>query len=572
MVRKLALIIVFLGLAVVLLMAVRLGSFSAIDDAFISFRYAENFAAGHGLVFNIGEKVEGYSSTLFVLILSAFAKVLGRVRLGALAVGVLSHAALVALLISFLARFSSERLRTPLSVAGIAFLMFHPSVFAYASSGMETTLAAALLLSAIYAATAAGEKEGGRLQAAGCGVLLLAAALTRPEMILLAAPFTLWLFFAKPDRRLARVMAPMLIVAIGYGAFLLWRHAYFGQWQPNTYYAKTAGAGISLVPTGLMYVFDFANTTLIPYLLLALVGGVIMTRAKLPTWWWGTLGVVATQIVAVVYVGGDHFPLGRFLVPTIAPMLLLLVEGVRVLRDTMNRTNPNLAAMRLRPALWVLVVLLLPLSFALAMFYKNAGINFVRNGAQAAGWCELGQSMAGTSPPDTSAALIAIGAFGYCSGMPIVDLVGLTDPVIAKTPTDLSKSAPGHGRFNSRYVLQEKKPDYIFLQLRRVAVPVPEWVLRRGIVHLAGRNLVADKFFQEEYAFHRLAQYQGFVHYWSRREFESEDSNPGEYPVEGIKPEFPIHEPPTGIKRSDYFEDDNKRPAETQVPEGWEVW
>jgi len=37
------------------------------DDAFIGLRYAKNFVEGYGLVFNIGEKVEGYSAFLFVV-------------------------------------------------------------------------------------------------------------------------------------------------------------------------------------------------------------------------------------------------------------------------------------------------------------------------------------------------------------------------------------------------------------------------------------------------------------------------------------------------------------------------
>ena len=41
-----------------------------IDDAFISFRYAANLVDGHGLVFNHGERVEGYTNLLWVLILS----------------------------------------------------------------------------------------------------------------------------------------------------------------------------------------------------------------------------------------------------------------------------------------------------------------------------------------------------------------------------------------------------------------------------------------------------------------------------------------------------------------------
>ncbi len=47
------------------------------DDAFISFRYARNLLEGHGLVFNPGEYVEGYTNFLWVLELAALWGLLG---------------------------------------------------------------------------------------------------------------------------------------------------------------------------------------------------------------------------------------------------------------------------------------------------------------------------------------------------------------------------------------------------------------------------------------------------------------------------------------------------------------
>src|SRR5262245_30182050 len=47
------------------------------DDAFISFRYVRNLVTGHGLVFNVGERVEGYSNFLWVIELAAIWKLLG---------------------------------------------------------------------------------------------------------------------------------------------------------------------------------------------------------------------------------------------------------------------------------------------------------------------------------------------------------------------------------------------------------------------------------------------------------------------------------------------------------------
>nr|MBK7068484.1 hypothetical protein [Deltaproteobacteria bacterium] len=45
------------------------------DDAFISFRYARNLVGGMGLVFNPGERVEGYSNFLWTVLLAAFHRV-----------------------------------------------------------------------------------------------------------------------------------------------------------------------------------------------------------------------------------------------------------------------------------------------------------------------------------------------------------------------------------------------------------------------------------------------------------------------------------------------------------------
>ncbi|HNS73548.1 MAG TPA: hypothetical protein PKI81_09100, partial [bacterium] len=45
---------------------------ATLDDAFISYRYARHLVEGHGLVFNPGERVEGFSNLLWVLLLSPF--------------------------------------------------------------------------------------------------------------------------------------------------------------------------------------------------------------------------------------------------------------------------------------------------------------------------------------------------------------------------------------------------------------------------------------------------------------------------------------------------------------------
>lgn len=61
---------------ITLIYALQLWLFSGfyVDDAYISFRYARQWAAGNGLVYNIGERVEGYSNFLWILLLLPFAR------------------------------------------------------------------------------------------------------------------------------------------------------------------------------------------------------------------------------------------------------------------------------------------------------------------------------------------------------------------------------------------------------------------------------------------------------------------------------------------------------------------
>ena len=65
------------------------------DDAYISLRYAQTFLNGGGLCWNPGERVEGYTNFLFVLLVSMLGRFGIDLELGARLIGIISYIGLV---------------------------------------------------------------------------------------------------------------------------------------------------------------------------------------------------------------------------------------------------------------------------------------------------------------------------------------------------------------------------------------------------------------------------------------------------------------------------------------------
>ncbi|HET9886887.1 MAG TPA: hypothetical protein VFR10_05195, partial [bacterium] len=151
------------------------------DDAYISLQYARNLVEGHGLVFNRGETVEGYSNFTWTMLLALFLK-LGLPALEvARAVGVGCAAASVV----WAARFAkSIEGRWGIAAAATAFLVAGNSALAFwAGAGLETGLVTLLVTGALDRGMAPDVSTKGRRWAP---ILFSLAALTRPDAPLFA--------------------------------------------------------------------------------------------------------------------------------------------------------------------------------------------------------------------------------------------------------------------------------------------------------------------------------------------------------------------------------------------------
>ncbi|MGB3565099.1 MAG: hypothetical protein WBH85_11555 [Thermoanaerobaculia bacterium] len=117
-----------------------------VDDAFISLRYATNWARGAGLSFNPGEVVEGYTNFLEVAILAVAIRLGAEPVVAMTMIGWISLGLLVGVFTAFTLRHLVPGRPFVAATMGVV-SMLNPVLLSWASSGMESLLYAALLFS-----------------------------------------------------------------------------------------------------------------------------------------------------------------------------------------------------------------------------------------------------------------------------------------------------------------------------------------------------------------------------------------------------------------------------------------
>jgi hypothetical protein len=450
-----------------------------LDDAFISYRYALNLATGHGLVFNPGEYVEGFTNLLWTLLIAAGIALGGEAEaLGHWLSVVFGAASLVACYLYALAllprRAAAWALLAPLG------LFCANSFVAWTTSGLETPLY--LFLTTMAALTLL---QGHRFACAGLCVLAL---MTRPDGALLAACLlgtdavtalatgqrTSW------RTRLKDAAGPCMVFAAGLLALTLFRLWYYGDPLPNTFYAKVGGIPVS---AGILYLRNFLVDG--PALL---VPGCVLAACSLPRFRPAAIFIIVNAIY-VVAIGGDVFALGRFLLPALPLMLGGAIAGGARARDRRRAAGGMLLALvpaGMAVSLYAIAPLrwgppdydfrLSPTVFPHSAKREAARIHWIFSPDEDAQKHVQLAAIRQVRPPVRSMALIGIGKLGYWGPeFTIIDMVGLADRHIAHSGKVVAGTyiAPGHSRTDSTYVLS-RKPDLIELPKRGTPfLPLP---------------------------------------------------------------------------------------------------
>ena len=392
----------------------------AIDDAYITFRYAMNFAAGRGMVYNPGEPLEGLTNLGWALLLSPFSggDMLGVAKLIGLSCGVAT--------VGLLARWSEEAgLSDVATVVALAVLVAVPWAPSHAMFGLE--IPAAMLCVTLGWSMYTRERErGGPWSALGMalGPWLRPDAALVPIVVALAG-----LVRPRFDRRMAR--AVVIIVASAVVLVALKLH-WFGELLPNPFHVKTEWPP----DRGVNYLRGFLTQPWPPLPLAILVASAASLVALVRRDLRGLPGLLfALWLGAVVLQSGDFMANFRLLVP----VWPAAAAAVGLLADLALRRYPvrvvgGVAALVILPSAQVLSIDQLTADTFAGYTRKTSWLPDLASGFESRGsfsvaWVVVNGGADAVSFTD-------IGLFGYVIDGPVVDPLGLTDRVMAGREPD----------------------------------------------------------------------------------------------------------------------------------------
>jgi len=437
------------------------------EDAYISFRYAENIADGYGLVFNRdGEVVEGYSNPTWVLLLSIFNKFgLGTIVAGRCLGLVFGSLTLLELILLFRLLYPTGIDRGTMAAVVLATA---PYYLFWSQTGLENGLFIYLLVLGLRLAMIEDLKPAAFPYSSVAYLLL---AVTRPEGIMYFGIIGAWKIVklaGKYDKNsINRLLLWALLVIIPFALFLIWRYTTFGALVPNTFFAKVNNGIRWNLKVGTRYLLGFLTHALWAPLLVPIVAALITRTTKI-----SQLSDISTEapekrlllavlmqaamlVIFILYVGGDIHPNDRFGVPllvfsSIATFVLLgrfggkawwrrISFGVCVLFVLLN------LGYSFPPAYGISPPIHRPPNFLAAnlagLISGRKTINEIYNrftNPPVDALESVGRDL--NSNPDINGLLAAeqCGKIPYFYDQPVLDLLGLNDPDIAQLVHSIS--------------------------------------------------------------------------------------------------------------------------------------
>jgi len=428
-----------------------------IDDSFITFRYARNLVRGYGLVFNPGERVEGYTNFFWVL-LSAIPIALRADPFLAMRVfGLLSYFAWIALCGTAFVDPRNQRpvARLLLAASALPVALVPDGLASFAGSGMETHFVAlSLLLVGLSQHVWLGRTKTLVVVRA---LAPLVACLTRLDAVVFVVASVAVVFGESLARRATvRHMASDLarrygVCALGLASWLLWKWSYYHSILPNTYYAKAGDT--AQWRAGIAYLRAFAAGSpyvlvLLPFLLIA------ATRLADPRprsfARFAIIGLVLYGVY-VAKVGGDfmHY---RFMFEVLPVFLWAAFAGLVAVAD------------RIPPVAIAGALLASALSFhhpVVDLVYHQETMEEMNN-CCGPGFVRMGKLFGQVLPAGIRFSTTAAGSIPYYADAFVIDQLGLTDEIVARTSGVPRNIRRGHVKRASYDYLRSRGVHLVF--------------------------------------------------------------------------------------------------------------
>lgn len=437
-----------LGFALLLLLTTAYGvilfrSAWLCDDAFITFRVVDNFIHGHGLRWNITERVQAYTHPLWMFVASFFCFISREFNATPLALNILLSLAAVLLLGLGIARTWLG------AVFALLVLTLSRAFVDYSTSGLENPLTHVFL--ALFFVVYFRENRGpGKIFWLS---LLAAFGMTnRMDAALLFLPALLHSFWQGHSRK------SLVMLIAGFSPFILWEAfsmIYYGFPFPNPYYAKL-GTGIPVREAMIQGGYYFLDSLYRdPMTLCVCVFGLLIPFALRQ---WKDAAIAAGAILYLLYIvkiGGDYMS-GRFFTGPLFCAVIILSRFQAAGRGA--RWIPAFAAV-------VLLAFATPCPTLTCGKHcshkkaKNVSMHGITDNRRFSNW--VGRFVSTTTPshplPETSPGaarlpvewVICAGHTPFQSGPGVhyVDILGLTDPLLARLPArEGSETLVAHNR------------------------------------------------------------------------------------------------------------------------------
>ncbi len=455
------------------------------DDAYTSFRYVKNFIEGNGLVFNYGQRVEGYTNFFWVMILSGFyllnkAGIVSFALENVAQILSISFGVGVIWITFFLSKefFNDEKddfIKINFSLLPSFLVSYSGPMMYWSVSGMETSL---FVFSSILSFWLYIKK----IDEANLGIAFIAVSflnsLVRPEGLIFFGlivlhKFLIGIFKESRKKFLERIIdffnknirVEITFFIILSAVYLSFRFFYYGYLLPNTFYAKTEFS-IEFLERGMRYFIDFMNSNLL-YGIFLIFPALFLIANKKNKKIVFLYYIIAVWIILVILIGGDVLPVHRFFLQ-ILPLIFIL--NIKTANFLVEKIRNKIS----RQSLFVIFITAIIYYGIWNYDLQNPSIqNFrlyesglVKKMKIYAAWINDQKKYVNKNEKKVTVAMSTIGAFSFYSNADVIDIVGLTDEFIAHNPEEvegIDNDLPvlwKERHYNAGYVLS-KKPDYI---------------------------------------------------------------------------------------------------------------